>query len=70
MPYPRPMAATTETATTREQPVTVRPPLSDSAGSDAEAPRPSITESVVTTVTGVTLGGAAVWFLAPICFVC
>jgi hypothetical protein len=31
---------------------------------------PSVTETVATTATGIAVGGAALWFLAPICFVC
>lgn len=31
---------------------------------------PGVVETVATTATGMVLGGAALWFLAPICFVC
>lgn len=31
---------------------------------------PSVVETVATAATGMVLGGAALWFLAPICFVC
>lgn len=31
---------------------------------------PTMTESVVTTLTGIAVGGATIWFLAPICFTC
>lgn len=57
-------------------------PLDDEAATDAPAhergaaagdgtrTKSSVVESALTSVTGVALGGAAVWFLAPICFTC
>lgn len=36
----------------------------------SHADDPSVVETVATTATGMVLGGAALWFLAPICFVC
>lgn len=43
------------------------PAVADQSTESAEL---TIAESVATAVTGTILGGAAVWFLAPICFVC
>ena len=37
---------------------------------DRTADEPTVIETVATTATGMVLGGAALWFLAPICFVC
>lgn len=31
---------------------------------------PSVVETVATTATGMAVGVGALWFLAPICFVC
>jgi hypothetical protein len=53
-------------------------PTETRPGPDAErsdqvqdaADEPSVVETVATTATGMVLGGAALWFLAPICFVC
>ena len=48
-----------------------RPTLDDDQ--QADDPRPegaTVTETVVTTATGMAVGMAALWFLAPICFVC
>lgn len=37
---------------------------------EGTADEPSVVETITTTAAGVALGGAVLWFLAPICFVC
>ncbi|MCO8126863.1 hypothetical protein NHL50_06560 [Acidimicrobiia bacterium EGI L10123] len=39
-------------------------------GVEGTTDEPSVVETIATTATGVALGGAVLWFLAPICFVC
>lgn len=56
---------TTPPAPGVEASVTAPPP-----DAPAEGTEPTITESVVTTLGGMVVGGTAIWFLAPICFVC
>ncbi|HSP04180.1 MAG TPA: hypothetical protein VLR27_11790 [Acidimicrobiales bacterium] len=53
---------------------TETPPTPGDAPTEDEAARPGdepgAVETVATAATGMVLGGAALWFLAPICFVC
>lgn len=42
----------------------------DAVDAPADSTELTIVESVGTALTGVALGGAAIWFLAPICFNC
>lgn len=53
---------------------TETPPPPGDTSTDDEAARdgdePGAIETVATAATGMVLGGAALWFLAPICFVC
>lgn len=39
-------------------------------GSHATDAPVTVTEAITTSVTGMLIGGAALWFLAPICFSC
>ncbi|MFP5579460.1 MAG: hypothetical protein ACLGIZ_14705 [Acidimicrobiia bacterium] len=57
---------------TTPHPAELPAPVPDPAAAAARADgtEPTITESVATTLTGMVVGGAAIWFLAPICFVC
>jgi len=55
----RPRAAGVEASVT--EPATEAP---------ADGTEPTITESVLTTLGNMIVGGAAIWFLAPICFTC
>lgn len=59
------MSRTPEPApTTADQAVTEAPTR---AGAEQQL---TLGETVATTVTGMAIGGAALWFLAPICFTC
>jgi hypothetical protein len=42
----------------------------EAVAAPADGTELTITESVVTSLTGMVVGGASIWFLAPICFVC
>jgi hypothetical protein len=55
-----------------EVPVSVPDPSPEGEVADppADGTEPTITESVVTSLAGMVVGGAAIWFLAPICFTC
>ena len=47
-------------------------PTPDAERSDEKSntEEPTVVETVATTAAGMVVGGAALWFLAPICFVC
>lgn len=59
----RPRAAGVEASVTQ-------PPPEPATEAPADGTEPTITESVLTTLGGMIVGGAAIWFLAPICFTC
>lgn len=54
--------------TTETPPTPGHAPAEDGAVRPGD--EPSAVETVATAATGMVLGGAALWFLAPICFVC